>query len=151
MVKREEVELTEEGLGRGGWGEVKVAKFRGLRVAAKFLHDMIISEYNQQLFSREMTIAAKIRHAAVHRSHERGRGSHTHRAYAYQPAQGATEESYATRMCLCFGGSYHSHPDLSTGRHFSRLFVHHQWKQQNLLTYSRLNLDKVTRILYLQS
>ena len=56
------MELTEEVLGRGGWGEVKVAKFRGLRVAAKFLYDMIISEYNQQLFSREMTIAAKIRH-----------------------------------------------------------------------------------------
>ena len=62
VVRREEVELTEEVLGRGGWGEVKVAMFRGLRVAAKFLHDMIISDYNQQLFSREMTIAAKIRH-----------------------------------------------------------------------------------------
>ena len=62
VVMREEVELTELVLGRGGWGEVKVAKFRGLRVAAKVLHNMIISEYNLQLFSREMTIAAKIRH-----------------------------------------------------------------------------------------
>ena len=62
VVKREEVELTEEVLGSGGWGEVKVAKFRGLRVAAKFLHDVIISDYNRQRFSREMTIAAKIRH-----------------------------------------------------------------------------------------
>ena len=62
VVKREEVELTEEVLGTGGWGEVKVAKFRGLRVAAKFLHDMIKSTYNQQLFSREMMMAAKIRH-----------------------------------------------------------------------------------------
>ena len=62
VVRREEVELTEEVVGRGGWGEVKVAKFRGIRVAAKVLHNMIISEYNLQLFSREMTIAAKIRH-----------------------------------------------------------------------------------------
>ena len=62
VVRREEVELTEEVLGRGGWGEVMVATFRGLRVAAKFLHNMIISEYNQNLFSREMAIAAKIRH-----------------------------------------------------------------------------------------
>ena len=54
VVRREEVELTEEVLGTGGWGVVKVAKFRGLRVAAKFLHNMIISEYNQHLFSREM-------------------------------------------------------------------------------------------------
>ena len=38
VVRREEVELTEEVLGTGGWGVVKVAKFRGLRVAAKFLH-----------------------------------------------------------------------------------------------------------------
>ena len=62
VVKREEVELTEEVVGRGGWGEVKVAKFRGLRLAAKFLHDMILSDYNCQQFTREMTIAAKIRH-----------------------------------------------------------------------------------------
>ena len=62
VVSREEVELTEEVLGRGGWGEVKIAKFRGLQVAAKILHDMIISEYNQRQFTREMTIAAKIRH-----------------------------------------------------------------------------------------
>ena len=30
--------MTKEELGRGGWGVVKVAKFRGLRVAAKCLH-----------------------------------------------------------------------------------------------------------------
>ena len=56
------MELTDEVLGKGAWGEVKVAKFRGLRVATKVLHDVIISEYNQQLFAREMAIAAKIRH-----------------------------------------------------------------------------------------
>ena len=62
VVRREEIELTEEELGRGGWGEVKVAKFRGLTVAAKFLYREILSDYNRQQFSREMTIAAKIRH-----------------------------------------------------------------------------------------
>ena len=62
VVRREEVELTEEVLGRGGWGEVKVANFRGLRVAAKFLYDIILSDYNRQQFTREMTIASKIRH-----------------------------------------------------------------------------------------
>ena len=62
VVRREEVELTEEVVGRGGWGEVKVGKFRGLRVAAKFLCDVIVSDYNRQQFTREMTIAAKIRH-----------------------------------------------------------------------------------------
>ena len=62
VVRREEVELTEEVLGRGGWGEVKVANFCGLRVAAKFLYKVILSDYNRRQFSREMTIAAKIRH-----------------------------------------------------------------------------------------
>ena len=62
MVSREEVNLTEEILGRGGWGEVRVAKFRGLRVAAKFLHDIILSDYNRRQFIREMTMASKLRH-----------------------------------------------------------------------------------------
>ena len=62
VVRREEVELTKEVLGRGGWGEVRVAKFRGLRVAAKFLHDVILSPYNIRQFVREMTMAAKLRH-----------------------------------------------------------------------------------------
>ena len=62
VVRREEVELTEEVLGRGGWAEVKVANFRGLQVAAKFLYRVILSDYNRRQFSREMTIAAKICH-----------------------------------------------------------------------------------------
>ena len=41
---------------------MRVAKFRGLHVAAKFLHDVILSDYNFRLFVREMTLAAKIRH-----------------------------------------------------------------------------------------
>ena len=49
-------------LGKGGWGEVKVAYFRGLKVAAKCLHEIIISPYNMSTFTREMNIASKIRH-----------------------------------------------------------------------------------------
>ena len=30
VVRRDEVEMTREELGRGGWGVVHVAKFRGL-------------------------------------------------------------------------------------------------------------------------
>ena len=54
--------MTERILGRGGWGEVRVAHFHGLEVAAKVLHETIKSEYNVSLFSREMNIASKIRH-----------------------------------------------------------------------------------------
>ena len=62
LVRKEEIEMTEEVLGKGGWGEVKVAKFRGLRVAAKCLHEVILSPYNISVFTREMEIAARVRH-----------------------------------------------------------------------------------------
>ena len=62
VVRKEEIEMTDEVLGKGGWGEVKVAKFRGLRVAAKYLHEVILSPYNISVFTREMEIAARVRH-----------------------------------------------------------------------------------------
>ena len=62
VVNREEIQLTDQELGRGGWAVVRVAKFRGIRVAAKCLHTLIVSDYNRQLFVREMSIAARVRH-----------------------------------------------------------------------------------------
>ena len=62
LVSRNDIRMTERILGRGGWGEVRVAHFHGLEVAAKVLHETIISEYNVSLFSRKMNIASKIRH-----------------------------------------------------------------------------------------
>ena len=53
--------MTEEVLGKGGWGEVKVGLFRGTRVAVKYLHQEI-SEFHHGLFSREMDIASRVRH-----------------------------------------------------------------------------------------
>ena len=61
-VERREIHLSQRELGRGGWAAVKVAEFRGLQVAAKCLHSIIISEHNRQLFQREMNIAARLRH-----------------------------------------------------------------------------------------
>ena len=62
IVHRNDVIMTDKVLGRGGWGEVRVAHFHGLDVAAKVLHNTIISDYNVSLFAREMNIASKIRH-----------------------------------------------------------------------------------------
>ena len=62
VVHRNDIIMTDKVLGRGGWGEVRVANFHGLDVAAKVLHDTIISDYNVSLFAREMNIASKIRH-----------------------------------------------------------------------------------------
>ena len=54
--------MTNDIVGKGGWGEVKVAIFRGTKVAAKCLHEVIIAEHNHHIFSREMDIASRIRH-----------------------------------------------------------------------------------------
>ena len=62
VVNRREIIMTEVVIGKGGWGEVKVAGFRGLKVAAKCLYEVIISPYNIEIFCREMNIASKIRH-----------------------------------------------------------------------------------------
>ena len=63
LVQRREIELTEEEMGRGGWAVVKVANFRGTRVAAKcFYQQIFVSRYNRQLFNREMNMAARLRH-----------------------------------------------------------------------------------------
>ncbi len=62
VVGRNEILLTERELGGGGWGEVKVAKFRGIEVAAKTLYTQIQSDYNRRLFIREMNMAARLRH-----------------------------------------------------------------------------------------
>ena len=51
VIDRGEIELTEEELGRGGWGVVKVGNFRGLRAAAKILYNVIVSDYNRRQFS----------------------------------------------------------------------------------------------------
>ena len=58
-VREDELEVTDEELGCGGWAKVKVAN---LKVAAKVLHDQLIYEYHRQLFIREMDMAARVSH-----------------------------------------------------------------------------------------
>ena len=58
-VTEEELEITDEELGRGAWAVVKVAK---LKVAAKCLHDDLIFDYHREQFRREMDIAARVSH-----------------------------------------------------------------------------------------
>ena len=62
VINKDEVTLTKEELGRGSYAVVTVGIFRGLRVAVKSLHTIIISDYNLALFSREMSIASRVRH-----------------------------------------------------------------------------------------
>ena len=61
-ISRDEINLSNQILGTGGWGYVIEATFRGRRVAAKCLHEAIISPHNQELFAKEMKISARCRH-----------------------------------------------------------------------------------------
>ena len=54
--------MTVEVLSKGGWGEIKVAIFCGLRVVAKSLHKIILSPYNVSVF-QEMEIASQVCHS----------------------------------------------------------------------------------------
>lgn len=43
VVERREIHLTGPELGRGGWATVSIATFRGVNVAAKCIHNQIVS------------------------------------------------------------------------------------------------------------
>ena len=58
-VKENDLEVTDEQIGRGGWAVVKVAK---LKVAAKCLHEQLVYDYHQRLFRREMDVASRVSH-----------------------------------------------------------------------------------------
>ena len=62
VVNRREIKLSDKELGRGAYGWVKEATFRGCKVAVKCLHHELISDYNLHVFDREMTMAARCRH-----------------------------------------------------------------------------------------
>ena len=57
-----ELRMTEERIGRGGWGEVKVGYYHGTKVAVKEMYHVIVSDYNRETFQREMRIASLVRH-----------------------------------------------------------------------------------------
>ena len=62
VIPRGEVQLTGEEVGRGRWAIVRVATYRGTRVAAKCFFGHILSEDNRKVFIECMDMAAKIRH-----------------------------------------------------------------------------------------
>ena len=65
VIGREELQMTRQEIGGGAYGKVNIAIFRGTRVAAKSLHEVIISEYNLGVFTREMAISSRIHHPNI--------------------------------------------------------------------------------------
>ena len=72
VIPRDEIQITEKCLGRGGWGSVNEGTYCGCTVAVKQIHDLILSPHNIHLFEREYCIQVPPSSlATVYRRHER--------------------------------------------------------------------------------
>ena len=65
VISRDEIQISENCLGRGGWGSVNEGTYCGCTVAVKQIYDMILSPHNRLLFEREMNIASACRHPCL--------------------------------------------------------------------------------------
>ena len=65
VISRDQIQLTDKCLGRGGWGRVIEGKYCGCAVAVKQMYELILSDHNRRLFEREMSIAARCRHPCL--------------------------------------------------------------------------------------
>ena len=65
VISRDQIQLTDRLLGRGGWGSVVAGKYCGCSVAVKQIHELILSPHNRALFEREMNIASRCRHPCL--------------------------------------------------------------------------------------
>ena len=65
VISRNEIQMTENCPGRGGWGSVNEGTYCGCIVAVKQIHDLILSPHNRLLFEREMNIASACRHPCL--------------------------------------------------------------------------------------
>ena len=65
VISRDQIQLTNKCLGKGGWGSVVEGKYCGCAVAVKQMYELILSDHNRKLFEREMSIAARCRHPCL--------------------------------------------------------------------------------------
>ena len=65
VISRNQIQVTDKCLGRGGWGIVVEGKYCGCAVAVKQIHELILSNHNRSLFVREMNIASRCRHPCL--------------------------------------------------------------------------------------
>ena len=64
VISHDQFSIGEE-IGRGAWASVHKATFRGGTIAAKCLHDAIISPKTKELFQHEMGIALRCHHQNI--------------------------------------------------------------------------------------
>ena len=62
ITENKAVEISNNVLGRGGWGAVSIGYFYRTKVAVKEYHEIILSPYNQKVLEREISIASQCHH-----------------------------------------------------------------------------------------
>ena len=65
VIPRDQIQLTDKCLGKGGWGSVIEGKYCGCAVAVKQMYELILSDHNRRLFEREMSIVARCHHPCL--------------------------------------------------------------------------------------
>ena len=67
VICRDQIQLTEKCIGKGGWGSVVEGKYCGCAVAVKQIYEVLLnlSPHNREMFEREMSIASKCRHPCL--------------------------------------------------------------------------------------
>ena len=65
VISRNQIQVTDKCLGKGGWGSVNEGTYCGCSVAVKQIHELILSPHNRRLFEREMNIASRCRHPCL--------------------------------------------------------------------------------------
>ena len=67
VIPRDEIQLTEECLGKGGWGIVVKGRYCGCTVAVKQIYDSLLksSSYYRESLEREMNIASRCRYPCL--------------------------------------------------------------------------------------
>ncbi|XP_022810260.1 probable serine/threonine-protein kinase DDB_G0271682 [Stylophora pistillata] len=66
IIQRDQIQLTDNELGKGAWGRVVEGKYCGCAVAVKQMHHVLRSSlYRREPFEREMNIASRCRHPCL--------------------------------------------------------------------------------------
>ena len=62
MIPKDEVQVTSKELGRGRWGYVRVANYRGAQVAAKCYYEGSVDAEDRMSFLQCLEVASKLKH-----------------------------------------------------------------------------------------
>ena len=64
-ISRDQIQLTENVLGKGPWAYVIEGKYCGCAIAVKQIHELILSPHSQKLLKRVIDIASRCRHPCL--------------------------------------------------------------------------------------